>query len=128
MTKTKWLLYTVLIGLIPFIVRFLIFLSRDSMSYLYILNEVDLAAFGLVLCVSNITECDGNVSLEPRARTFNIGFSTFLIIIFAVFLGFSYLSDLPGATGFNKISIKWTSLAISFIAFYFSYTIFKRLD
>jgi len=128
MTKTKWLLYTVLIGLVPFLVRLLIFSISKDVSVKYILNEIDMITFGLVLNVSNITELEGNTSLEPKAKTINIGVSVFLVIFFTAFLGISYVSDLPNVNIFDKDAIKWLSLALSTGAFLFSYSIFKRLN
>lgn len=126
MIKTKWLIYTVLIGLIPFIIRFLIYLVRNDVNVSYVLNEIDMIAFGLVLNVSNITELDGNNSVNDNWKTTNIGLSVFLVILFAAFLSVSYLSDLPGAETFNKSSIKWLSLITSLGSLWFSYSIFKR--
>lgn len=128
MTKTKWLLYTVLIGLVPFLVRFLIFLVIKDIGAKYILNEIDMIAFGLVLNVSNITELEGNTNMDSRSKTINIGVSVFLVIFFTAFLGISYVSDLPNVNIFNKDSIKWLSLILSAGAFFFSYSIFKRLN
>jgi hypothetical protein len=128
MTKTKWLLYTVLIGLVPFLVRFLIFLVIKDIGAKYILNEIDMIAFGLVLNVSNITELEGNTTMDSRSKTINIGVSVFLVIFFTAFLGISYVSDLPNVNIFNKDSIKWLSLILSAGAFFFSYSIFKRLN
>lgn len=126
MIKTKWLIYTVLIGLIPFIIRFLIYLVRNDIEIDYAFNEIDMIAFGLVLNVSNITELDGNNSVDDKWKTTNIGLSVFLVILFAAFLSVSYLSELPGAETFNRTSIKWLSFITSFISFCFSYSIFKR--
>lgn len=93
----------------------------------YILNEVDMIAFGLVLNVSNITELDGNSSIDPKEKTINIGVSVLLIIVFACFLAMSYIADIPGMEGFDKGNIRNLSIGLSVVAFFFSYSIFKKL-
>jgi hypothetical protein len=128
MTKSKWLIYTVLIGLIPFLVRLMIYLVSKNINTSYILNEIDMIAFGLVLNVSNITELDGNNTISDKWRMINMGLSVFLVILFTAFLGISYVADLPGVVIFNKSSIQHLSLGLSIGAFLFSYSIFKRLN
>jgi hypothetical protein len=126
MTKTKWFIYTVVIGLIPFAIRLLIFLVRKDVPGSYVLNEVDMIAFGLVLNVSNITELDGNSMVDDRWKTTNIGLSVVLVILFGAFLTVSYLSALPGPSLFDKPSIKKLSLMTAAGSLWFSYSIFKR--
>ncbi|RZK79780.1 MAG: hypothetical protein EOO85_02695 [Pedobacter sp.] len=127
MTLTKWLIYTVLIGLLPFIARLLIFAITKNLSATYILNEVDMIAFGLVLNVSNISEIDNNSSLTEEWKTKNKGLSVIFIIIFSIFLGLSYMADLPNANGFDKNMIRMLSLCLSAVSLFFSYTIFNKL-
>jgi len=126
MTKTKWLIYTVLIGLIPFIIRFIIYLVTLDVKLNYIFNEIDMIAFGLVLNVSNITELDGNNTVSDKWKTTNIGLSVMLVILFAAFLSVSYISELPGIKMFDKSAIKWLSLTASLGSLLFSYSIFRR--
>jgi len=127
MTLTKWLIYTVLIGLLPFIARLLIFAITKNLTATYILNEVDMIAFGLVLNVSNISEIDNNRTLTEDWKTKNKGLSVIFIIIFSIFLGLSYMADLPTANGFDKSMIRLLSLVLSSVSLFFSYTIFNKL-
>ena len=126
MTKTKWLIYTVLIGLIPFIIRFIIYAVTIGIKINYIFNEIDMIAFGLVLNVSNITELDGNNTVSNEWKTTNMGLSVLFLIAFSSFLGVSYISELPGVVMFDKSAIKWLSLIASVGSFLFSFSIFRR--
>lgn len=60
--KIKWLIYTVLVGLIPIMSRLLVWLVSNKVG-IEILNASDFVAFGLVLHISNINEI---VSIRKR--------------------------------------------------------------
>jgi ABC-type thiamin/hydroxymethylpyrimidine transport system permease subunit len=127
MTKTKWLIFTVLIGLIPFIMRSLVFLITNDLSPTYIINEIDLVAFGLVLNVSNISEMDGSTTVTAEWKLIRIGVSLVSVVLFAGFLMATYIAELPGTSVFNREAIRWGSVILTFASFLFSYSIFKRL-
>ena len=55
--KIKWLIYTVLVGLIPILSRLLIWLVTKE-GTVEMLNASDFVAFGLVLHISNINEIE----------------------------------------------------------------------
>ena len=96
MVKTKWLIYTVIIGLIPFIIRFFVFLFYKGSNANFLLNEVDFILFGLVLNLSNINELENNRRVGKIWKTQKIGVSLFFIIIFSTFLMLAYLSEIEG--------------------------------
>lgn len=128
MLKTKWLIYTVLIGLIPFFIRLIFFLLISKTSYSYILNEVDMITFGLVLNLSNINELENRDNVDKKWKTIKIGFSLFMIVIFATLLGISYLADIDSTKIINTSSLKYCSLFLSFNSLIFSYSIYNRLN
>lgn len=128
MKKRKWLIYTVLIGLVPFFLRLLIyFIIKDTNSN-YILNEVDMVTFGLVLNLTNINELENVQNVEQKWKTTNIGMSVILLIIFASFLGLVYISDLPNILIFNKENIKYCALCLGIVSFVSSYSIYNKLN
>jgi len=55
--KTKWLIYTVLVGLIPILSRLLVWLVTNT-GTVNILSPSDFVIFGLVLHISNINEIE----------------------------------------------------------------------
>lgn len=128
MKKRKWLIYTVLIGLIPFLLRFLIFIIKNDTNYNYILNEVDMVTFGLVLNLTNINELENLDSIDKVWKTTNIGLSVLMLILFASFLGLTYLADLDKGSSFNKVNIKYCALTLGLVSLVMSYSIYNRIN
>lgn len=55
-TKRRWLLYTVIVGLIPMFARILAFAIFTKAQISILFSESDVITFGLVLGISNIQE------------------------------------------------------------------------
>lgn len=124
MRKTKWLIYTVLIGMLPFFARLIIFLISSQLTYIYLLNEIDFVAFGLVLHVSNINELTENYEGKAEWRFANIGFCVVLIAIYSIVLGITYLVELDQTQKIiNRLSLKICSLVLSIVSLFYSYWI-----
>jgi O-antigen/teichoic acid export membrane protein len=118
----------VLIGLVPFFIRFLVFFILDGTNINYILNEVDMVTFGLVLNLTNINELESYQSKERMWKTTNIGISVLLLIIFAAFLMLVYLSEIQTNLNFNRNNIKYCALALGISSFFLSYSIYDKLN
>ena len=58
MNKTKWIFYTVIIGLIPIMLRALTYLIVIDNEKFHIIYSSDIIFFGFVLCISNINELE----------------------------------------------------------------------
>ncbi|HET6230153.1 MAG TPA: hypothetical protein VFE05_08790 [Longimicrobiaceae bacterium] len=86
MQRTRWLIYTVVIGLIPLGIRALIYICARRATLDFALNEGDLVAFGLVLSVTNINELEHARNVDPRWKTRCVGLSVVFIIIFGALL------------------------------------------
>ena len=128
MKKRKWFIYTVLIGLLPFFIRFFIFLVRIDLQFSYSLNVVDIVTFGLVLHVSNINELEDKENVDKRWKTTNIGLSVLLLIIFSAILAVSYISELSDSKNINVQNLKYCGLFLSFVSFIMSYSIYNRIN
>lgn len=127
MKATKWFIYTVLIGAVPFFIRLFIWLVINNLPVSYVFNEVDMVTFGLVLHVSNINELEDKVNMEQGRKTAYVGLSTFLIVVFGAFLGIAYVADLETKTNiFNKQQIKLCTGVLSILSLLFSYSIYYR--
>lgn len=129
MKKIKWLIYTVAIGLIPFVLRlFVWWLSENSKDVGYIINEVDVVTFGLVLHLSIIMELQNEEKVDAKWKTTCNGISILMLIFFSVFLGISYLEDVTNSKiiGVNKLKFLCTILSIA--SFIFCYSIYNRLS
>lgn len=128
MRKSKWLIYTVLIGLIPFFIRFFVFIVRRDLHSNYILNEIDMITFGLILHVTNINELFSYKNSDKNWKEINIGLSIFMLVIFSSFLGLTYFADVDKSSEINRTSIKYMSLILSLVSFFSSYSIYDRIS
>jgi hypothetical protein len=128
MKKTKWLIYTVLIGLLPILIRLFIFIIRTDLNLAYTLNTIDIVIFGLVLHVSNINELEDKENIDRAWKTTNIGLSVLLLIIFSSILAVGYLSELPDSKNINTKNLKICSIVLSTVSLIMSYSIYNRLN
>ena len=128
MKKTKWLIYTVIIGLIPLFIRLLIFVISIDKSISYIFNEVDLIVFGLVLHLTNINELEDKQNIDKHWKTKFLGFSVIMLIMFSAFLGLTYFSENDKSTVVNRTNIKICAGFLCIISFIMSYAIYNRLN
>lgn len=128
MKKTKWLIYTVIIGLIPFLIRSLICLFDNTSSLSYWINETDFIIFGLVLNLSNINELEDKVIDNPIWKTKKIGYSVVQIIVFSAIFSIVTYSDFKSNTDLNLTTVKTCSIILAFVSVLFSYSIFNRFN
>lgn len=113
----KWIIYTVLVGLIPFFIRIFLYLVHNNLNGLYVLNEFDFITVALVLNVTNINELDGNSQQEAYLKTLGIGLSAFFIALIAGILGMLILSDLnPGGFDWDLVKLKYATMSIAIIS------------
>ncbi|MCL2097935.1 MAG: hypothetical protein FWH23_04165 [Bacteroidales bacterium] len=128
MVKTNWLINTVMVGLIPFIVRLFVFLFYKGSTVYFLFNEIDFILFGLVLNLSNINELEDKKKLGEKWEKEKKGVSLYFIIIFSTFLMLAYLYEIGAIEQFNKILFKIFAITISLVAFLNSYSIFNRIN
>ena len=134
MVKTNWLINTVMIGLIPFIVRFIVFSFYKGSSTYFLFNEIDFILFGLVLNLSNINILEDDIKFgkeweeEKKWIKQQKGVSLYFIIVFSAFLILAYLSEVVKTEQFNKMFFKISAITISFVALAISYSIFNRIN
>lgn len=127
MKKTKWLIYTVIIGLIPFLIRTFITLFDKAGTFDYWLNETDFIVLGLVLNLTNINELEDKDLDNKIWKTKNIGVSVIFITIFAAIFAIVAYADFKANTDINKPMVKGCSIVLALVSFIFSYSIFNRL-
>lgn len=128
MIKTKWLIYTVIIGLIPFLIRTLITLFDKQGSINYWINESDIINFGLVLNLSVINELEDKDFEDKLWKTRNIGFSVVSLILLSSILAIVTYSDFKNNTDINRIAVKWCAFILALVNFIFTYSIYNRLN
>lgn len=128
MKKTKWLIYTVIIGLIPFLIRSFICLLDNTSTFNYWLNETDFIIFGLILNLSNINELEDKVLVNKLWKTKNIGFSVVLIIILSAIFTIITYSEFKSNPDLNINTVKICSISLATVSFFVSYSIFNRIN
>lgn len=128
MKKTKWLIYTVIIGLIPFFIRSFICIFDKTGTINYWLNASDFIVFGLILNLSNINELEDKKLEDQLWKTKNIGLSVIQIVIFSSIFAIISYSDFKLGKDLNEFSVKTCSIVLAFVSFIFSYSIFNRLN
>jgi hypothetical protein len=128
MIKTKWLIYTVIIGLIPFFIRTFIVFFDKKWDIVYWLNPVDFITFGLVLNLTNINELEDKDFEDKIWKTRNIGLSIIQIIIFSSIFAILTYSEFKKNTDLNLVTVKTCSIVLAFVTFLFSYSIYNRLN
>lgn len=128
MKKTKWFIYTVCVGLIPFLIRTLIFLFDKTCTCNYWINAVDIIMFSLVLNIANINELEDKDFNDKKWKTQSIGGSVLMLIFLTCILGIITYSDFKSNRDLNILLVKICSSGLAIVSFIFSYSIFNRLN
>ena len=125
-SKSKWLAYTVLVGLIPVFSRVLVWTILD-IDAIAPFAPGDFVAFGLVLHISNINELE-HASAQGRPwKTIQNGVSLIFIALYSVILAVLLLAERsPKLVNSNAVMICVTALATT--SFLLSLSVFHRLS
>ena len=124
--KIKWLIYTVLVGLIPVLSRSLIWFISQKRN-LDFLNAADFVAFGLILHISNINEIEHFNDRNRSWKTMHNGISIAFISFYSVLFACSLLGESnPGHI--NVSSITYCSICLSFVSFLISFSVYNRIS
>ncbi len=124
--KAKWLIYTVLVGLIPVVLRVLLWVISPHQT-VDLFSASDFVAFGLVLHISNINELEHFNDHEKSWKTLQIGTSFFLIVIY----GFLFAAHLFGQANPGRINmgtVRTISMILSGASFYLSFSVYDRIS
>lgn len=124
MVKTKWLIYTVLIGLLPFIIRLILYIVVKDKSLDFLMNESDFIILGLVLNLTNLNELENQS--KGQWKSIMIGSSAVQIAIYAGILALSYITELNNQL-IEESTLFWCALILSLGSFMLSFSIFDRL-
>ena len=124
--KIKWLIYTVLVGLIPVLSRALIWFISQNRTIDF-LNAADFVAFGLILHISNINEIEHFNDSEKSWKTIQNGISIAFISFYSVLYACSILGQSnPGLI--NVKTITYFSLGLSLVSFLISFSVYDRIS
>ena len=124
--KLKWLMYTVLVGLIPMIVRLIIWAISENRN-VEVFHTVDFVVFGLILHTSNINAIEHHNNLNHAWKTVQNGTSSIFILGYGVLFG-AYLLGQSNPGTIDSGITKYLAIALSFVSFLLSYSIFNRVS
>lgn len=124
--KVKWLIYTVLVGLIPVVLRLLMWTISQHRT-MAVFSASDFVAFGLVLHISNINEIEHFNDHEKLWKTVQNGTSIFLITVYSVlFASHLFGQANPGTINMNAIRI--ISMILSGVSFLLSLSVYDKIS
>ncbi len=124
--KVKWLIYTVLVGLIPIISRFLVWGVTEA-GIVSLVAASDFIAFGLILHISNINEIEHLSDDEKSWKTIQNGTSIAFIAFYSVLFALIMVSE--GVPSFiNGDVIKKCTIGLAFISLMISFSVFHRIS
>lgn len=122
----KWLIYTVLVGLIPIMSRVLVWVITPP-GTINVFAASDFIAFGLILHISNINEIEHLNNDEKSWKTIQNGTSIVFIALYCVL--FSSLMFGEGAPNSIDIqAIQWSVMILAGISFGISFAVFHRIS
>lgn len=130
MRKSKWFIYTVLVGITPVLTRLLIFSIAQSATKDFIFQSEDFIALGLVVNITNINELEHENMEDDVAKAWKtraVGMSVVSLILFTVLFSIICFNDLNTSV-FNINKIRISSIVLSMTSVIFSYSIFNHLS
>ena len=122
--KIKWLMYTVLVGLIPVLCRLLVWVisQRRNMD---LFNATDFVVFGLILHISNINAIEQFDDSQQTWKTIQNGTSIIFIVVYSVLFA-SFLLDQSNPGLVDAAYIKYISIGLSIISFLLCLSVYDR--
>ena len=124
--KTKWLMYTVLVGLIPISFRMCVWFLSETRNTKF-LSTADFVLFGLIVHISIINELEHFDYGNKSWKTVYIGLSIVLI----AFYGFLYAFDLLGTSNPDLAReglVTYVCLAVNVVSFFLGITVLHRIS
>ena len=122
----KWIVYTVLLAMTPILMRLLIAILVTSETQFRWLSESDIATFGLILMITNISALETASNVEADWKTKSMGFSLLLIVIFAVLFAITCFQELRQGV-FERNYVLAANLILSLGSVAYSYAIWNRI-
>lgn len=121
--KVKWLIYTVLVGLIPILSR-LIAWGVTKEGHVTLLSPSDFVAFGLVLHISNINEIEHITSDDAEWKTIQNGVSIIFIATYSVLFALTLIDEKI----IDTKAITTCAIVLSIVSFLLSYSVYDRIS
>ncbi|RJX81305.1 hypothetical protein [Pseudomonas sp. LS-2] len=119
-----WLVYTVLLGLVPIVIRILVasFVSGENVPFF---SAADFISLGMVMQISLLTEIRYHDSADAWWKKIFIGFSIFAIMMYAVMVAFTLLSEVVDRI--NKESVFIVCMSMPVVSFALCWALYDRV-
>lgn len=122
--KIKWLVYTVIVGLIPVISRFVAWLVTKH-GTVSLIAASDFISFGLVLHISNINEIE-HIENDRNWKTIHNGTSILFISLYALLFSLNLIGESISVV--NQSMINACSIVLVVISILISYSVYYRIS
>jgi hypothetical protein len=126
MELARWAVYTVLLAMTPILMRFLIAILATAPAQIRWLSESDVAIFGLILVITNISTLENATNIEATWKTKHIGFSLLLTAMFAALFAITCFQELQQGV-FERSRVLGATLVLSLGSVLYSYAIWDRI-
>jgi hypothetical protein len=123
-SKIRWLAYTVMVGLIPFVARLATWAMLDPGPPAF--APADLIVFGLVLHIANINELEHVPVGNESWRTIQNGVSIVFISLYMVLYALTLISEAHILV--NMRSMLFASAVLAAASLGLSFSVFHRLS
>ena len=122
----KWAVYTVILAMIPIIMRLLIAILVTPRTHFRWLSESDVATFGLILAITNINALETATNIEEKWKTWRMGISVLIILAFATLFAITCFQELQPDV-FERNRVLWANIILSLVSVVYSYSIWNRI-
>lgn len=122
--KWAWLLYTVLFGMVPIFIRFLIS-SVMNVGVVALFSPADFISFGIVLQISLLNEVRYHDAQDVSWRHRIVGLSTFIVLFYAALYAAALLAE--SVQQVNISSVLNISVALCIGSFVLCWCVYDRM-
>lgn len=125
--KAKWLIYTVIVGLIPIVLRFIFWCLLTNKEWKFIINPADFVLFGMVLHVSVINELEHYEANDKSWKTLQMGTSIVAIMVYSGLLMTTMIAEV-NAQILDISAIRAISALFILASIFLGYAVHHRLS
>jgi uncharacterized membrane protein len=125
-SKSKWLVYTFLVGLIPVLTRLMAWTTTTS-GAVTVLAASDLVAFGLVLHVSVINELEHVSAKEKEWKTIQNGTSLIFIAMYSALYALTIVGEKNSSLIDTNVMLR-SSITLAVVSSFLCLAAFHRLS
>lgn len=125
-SKSKWLTYTFLVGLIPVLTRLLAWITTTSGSIIPF-AATDFVVFGLVLHISVINEIERLPEKERDWKTIQNGTSLIFVTLYSALYALTIIGERNGNLIDTEVMLR-SCIVFACVSSLLSFSVFHRLS